>query len=287
MRKSLQAGASLLIFAFILLFLLVYLPEIFAGRQILDPVAFSIYSFSVKWYGILIALGALVAYLFINDEAKRRGIDRNTVESAVLVALIFGLIGARLGFVIQNVSYFLASPLEIFNTRLGGLSIHGALILGLVALYLYLKKSKKVQFGEIIDLVSPAVLLAIAIGRWGNLFNYEIVGQPTDFLWKMFVPLQYRVNDFSSSEFFHPVFLYESVLLAVLFIIYRLYLREKEIGFVYAFVGYCDVRIFVEFFRIDYRPIFVGLDLAQIVSFVIIIAVLLINQKIRAKNGKS
>jgi len=286
-RKPLVAGVLISLFAILSLFFLVRLPEIFSGREQLNPIAFSIFNFSVKWYGILIALGALSAYFFISFDAKYKKLDKNTVESAVLIALIFGLIGARAGFVIQNIPHFLSFPLEIFNTRMGGLSIHGALVLGLIALYLYLRKSKKISFSEIINLISPSVLIAIAIGRWGNLFNYEIIGRPTNVWWGMFVPLQYRIDEVMQYEFFHPVFFYESILLVVLFIFYRIFLTGKNVGFVYAFVGYCAVRIIVEFFRIDYRPIFVGFDLAQIVSFVIIICVVLINKKMGTKNGKS
>lgn len=274
----------LVLFIGIALLFLVFLPEVFSGKRQLESVALEIFGFEVRWYGIIIGFGALVGYFFILSDALRARMNRDNVESAVLISLVFGLFGARVGFALQNINHFLSFPLEFFNTRAGGLSIHGALICAAIALFVF-AKMKKLSFFDLINVVSPPVLLSIAIGRWGNFFNREIIGRPTDLPWKMFVPLSDRPKELISESFFHPVFLYESLALVLIFAIYWLFLRDKKIGFAYTFIGYCVVRIVVEFFRIDYKPIFVYLDLAQIVSFVIILLIAVINFYAR-RHGK-
>ena len=273
-NSALRASLAMALFAAVFLLFFVLLPEVFNGERELNPIAVSYGGLSVRWYGILIALGALVAYLLIESESKREKVESNQLESVVLLVLLFGLLGARLGFVIQNVTYFAHLPLEILKFYHGGLSIHGALIGGLVALYISTRKTK-LSFYKIANIISPPVLLAIAIGRWGNFFNQEIIGKPAQIPWKMYVAVLNRPVGLENVEFFHPVFLYESLALVLIFSLFWLFLRDKNIGLIYTLCGYCAVRIVVEFWRVDYKPIFLKFDLAQIVSFAIILLVLI------------
>lgn len=273
-QTPLFAGLCLGFFAFLAIIFLVFLPSVFSGGKTLDPIAFTVGPFAVRWYGLLIASGALIAYLLVDYESRKTKIALNSIESIVFISLFLGLIGARIGFIIQNVTFFRADPMEMLRIYHGGLSIHGAIAGGLLSL-LISAKYFKVKFLDLANLIFPPVLLAISIGRWGNFFNQEIIGQPATVPWKMYVNPDFRPEGFTETVFFHPVFLYESLSLLLIFIIYWRFLRKKQIGLVYTLTGYCAVRTVVEFWRIDYKPIFAGFDLAQLVSLGIIVAVLL------------
>lgn len=262
---------KLVAFIFVMLLFFVFLPSVFSGERSINGTAFAIGSFEVRWYGIMIGLGAIAAYSFIFAESKRKNVIPENIDSVILLVFVLGLIGGRLGFVIQNISYFSRNPLEMIKLYHGGLSIHGALICGLIAL-LISAKIFKVSFYKIADTIAPPVLLAIAIGRWGNFFNQEIIGQPTNVPWKMYVATFYRPAGFEGYTYFHPVFIYESLSLTIIFFLYWRLLRDRNIGLIFTLYAYCLVRIIVEFWRIDYKPIILGLDLAQIVSFAIILA---------------
>lgn len=277
MLKNPVLSSFIKILAFVLfaLLFLVFLPQVFSGRHELNPITASVGPLVLRWYGVLIALGAFIAYLIVDSESKRKKKNQGQIESIVFWTLFFGLIGARIGFAIQNISYFSEFPQEFFKLYHGGLSIHGALIGGIIALGIC-AKNFKTSFMEIANIISPPVLLAIAIGRWGNFFNQEIIGKPAYIPWKMYVGVANRPAGYESDSFFHPVFLYESLALIAAFLFYWKFLRDKNIGLAYTLSVYCLVRIIVEFWRIDYKPIVLGLDLAQIVSIAIIIAVILI-----------
>lgn len=262
--------AKLLVFVAVCLIFLIFLPAVFSGKTLLSPIAFSLDNLHVKWYGILIALGAVVAYGFIYTGAKSEKMNTDKIEAAIIWVFFSGLVGARIGFIVQNISYFFQNPLEMVKLYHGGLSIHGALIGGLIALAIC-SKVMKLPFYKISNVIAPPVLLAIGIGRWGNFFNQEIVGQPTNIWWKMYVSPLYRPDGYANFSYFHPVFLYEFISLTVIFLIYWYFLRKRGIGLVFTLIAYCLVRIIVEFWRIDYRPIWWKLDLAQVVSFAIIV----------------
>jgi len=274
-NPMLSSLVKVLAFVFLALLFLVFLPKVFSGERELNPIIASIGPLSLRWYGVLIALGAFIAYLIVDWESKRKKISQGQMESIVLWVLVSGLIGARIGFAVQNLSYFREFPQEFFKFYHGGLSIHGALIGGIIALGICARKYR-LPFIKIANIISPPVLLAIAVGRWGNFFNQEIIGKPASIPWKMFVSITNRPDGYESNSFFHPVFLYESIALIIVFSIYWKFLRNRNIGLTYTLCSYCLVRIVVEFWRIDYRPLFLKLDLAQIVSFAIILLTLVI-----------
>lgn len=236
-----------------------------------DPFLLKTYFISIRWYGLLIALGILLAYVLSLREARRKNINESSFDTIFLITTISGVLGARLGFVFQNTQYFFENPIEILKITDGGLSIHGALILGILGLVVSSLIIKTNPY-KMLNIISPQVLLGGAIGRWGNFFNQEIFGKPTNFFLKIFIDESHRPLQYSSINYFHPVFLYESVLLLLAYLLYLVLKRKLEKNaFVYTIIAYSIIRIAVEFLRIDYKPIVFGLDLAQILSISIII----------------
>ena len=181
-------------------------------------------SFPIYWYGILIVCGALAGAYVATLEAKRRGIDPDHVWNALLGALILGVIGARLYHVISSPTgttigwdYYVQNPIEILNFRQGGLGIYGAVLGGVLALYLYARYAK-LNFLTLVDIGVPGLFIGQAIGRWGNFFNQELYGFPTDLPWGIAIDAAHRLPVFADltkypveTTHFHPTFLYESL----------------------------------------------------------------------------
>jgi phosphatidylglycerol:prolipoprotein diacylglycerol transferase len=269
--KTLKNIFIILLVFFIVFFILFFIP----GKIILSPVIIDLGILKIKWYGALIATSIYLSYLLISKRYNKIFIKDN-FDYIFLITLVSGLIGARIGYAIQNLDYFATNPFDFFKIYQGGLSIHGGILGGMLGLWITAKKTK-LSFISLANIISPEVLLSIAIGRFGNFFNREIIGQPTNGIIKMFVEPQYRPAGLEDISYYHPVFLYESVLLLILyFYITRNTERIKKNGLLYLLIGYSAVRIVVEFFRIDYKPIFLIFDLAQLVSLAIILIVLLV-----------
>jgi phosphatidylglycerol:prolipoprotein diacylglycerol transferase len=149
------------------------------------------------------------------------------------------------------------NPLEIFMTWHGGLAIYGGVIGGIIGAFLYTKFRKKCSFTLLqgMDLAAALLPLAQCIGRWGNFFNYEAYGSPTNLPWKMFIPFQYRMPGYETYEYFHPTFLYESTWDFITFsILLFFYLKKRkhngETTALY-FIVYSIGRIFIEQLRLD------------------------------------
>jgi phosphatidylglycerol---prolipoprotein diacylglyceryl transferase len=181
-------------------------------------------SFPIYWYGILIVCGALAGAWIATIEAKRRNIDPDHIWNALLGALILGVIGARLYHVVSSPNgttigwdYYMQNPMEILNFRQGGLGIYGAVLGGVLAVYLYARYAK-LNFLTMIDIAVPGLFIGQAIGRWGNFFNQELYGFPTDLPWGIPIDAAHRLPLFADlTKFpvettrFHPTFLYESL----------------------------------------------------------------------------
>ncbi|MDH4358965.1 MAG: prolipoprotein diacylglyceryl transferase [Candidatus Berkelbacteria bacterium] len=235
-------------------------------------IAFDLGLWQIRWYGVLVAGAVLLSYFICARFLKKEGISSKQIDGSYLSVLVLGLIGARIGHVVQYLSYYFKDPVQMFEIWNGGLSIHGAIIGGALGLLLA-QFVFKVRLMTLANAISPQVLLSVAIGRWGNFFNEEITGRPYDGLFKLYVSPASRPLGFEGFEYFRPVFFYESALLFLayfLFLILRAKLGFKS-GFVYTLIIYNAVRFFVQFWRMDYKPIFGPFDLAQTVSFAIII----------------
>jgi len=236
--------------------------SIFNNLPVPDPVAFTIFSFDVMWYGILIATGIILATIFVYYRAPTHGIDQDRSLDFILICLPIGIIGARAYYVFFEWDYYVGDIYKIINIREGGLAIHGGLIFGMLAAAI-LCIIWKIRPFNLLDLVVPAIALAQSIGRWGNYFNSEAHGGPTSLPWGIIV----------NGEMVHPTFLYESIWCFVLFIVLLLIdNRRKFEGQVFLLYGilYSIERFFVEWLRTD--SLMLGsLKQAQMLSLSVIV----------------
>ena len=251
----------------------------------MSRVAFSIFNINIYWYSICILFGVIIAYFLIINESKKHGIDKNLISDLVFYTLIIGIIGARLYYVIFNLDYYLSNIIEILKIYNGGLAIHGGIIFGTIFLYYYCKK-KNINFIKILDIVSPSLIIAQSIGRWGNFFNKEAYGSITTLqnLKKLHIP-NFIINGMKiDGNYYYPTFLFESILCLIGFIIIILMRRNKniklgiQIGFY--FIWYGLIRFFIEIFRQDSLMLF-NLKMAQIISIILVIVgiILIIKSK--------
>lgn len=229
----------------------------------MDPVAFTIFGLEVRWYGILISSAVVIGTLLAMKEAKRRGINEDTILDLLLFVLPAAIIGARLHYVIFKWDNYKDNLIEILNIRGGGLAIHGAVIAGVIVGLIF-AKVKKISFWELADIVAPSLILGQSIGRWGNYANQEAYGGPTDLPWAIVVD---GVN-------VHPTFLYESIwsFLVFLFLVYYSRKRIKEDGevFLLYMILYSAGRIFIEGLRTD--SLMLGpIRVAQLISLTFIL----------------
>jgi phosphatidylglycerol:prolipoprotein diacylglycerol transferase len=220
----------------------------------------------IRYYGIILMLGALAGAWLADREARRRGQDNELVWDALVWVLIGGILGARLWHILTpppsmveqgiTTAYYLTHPLDALAIWRGGLGIPGAVIGGVLALYLYCRK-RKVSFLMWIDIVSPSLALGQAIGRWGNFVNQEIYGAPTDLPWGIFISPENRLPGYKDVSRYHPLFLYESLwnLANMFFLLWlsRRYadrLKPGDVFLVYL-VSYPVGRFLLEFLRLD------------------------------------
>ncbi|NTV90214.1 MAG: prolipoprotein diacylglyceryl transferase, partial [Clostridiales bacterium] len=177
---------------------------------------FGIEGFSIYWYGIIIALGFLLAVLLAMKNSKRFGLEPDNILDMIIFAAPMAIIGARLYYVIFSWDLFRDNPIDILNTRKGGLAIYGGVIFGILTAYVFCK-IKKIKPLKLIDFGVPYLVMAQGIGRWGNFFNQEAFGVQTNLPWRMNgdVINQYLlgVNPSIDLSLFgvHPTFLYESI----------------------------------------------------------------------------
>jgi len=262
----------LAIFALGIIFMIIiWIIEVFHGEKRVSPVAFSLGSWNIYWYGITFALAFLAGLAVLLKEARRAKLHSDLIINFVFGGTICGFLGARLVFAFLNWDYYYHHPLQTLNIWQGGLSLHGALLGGLIFIIVY-SLIKKVNYWQILDIFAPAMLLGQVIGRWGNFFNQELFGYPTKWWLKMYISPFNRPYEYRSFAYFHPVFLYESFLCLVALIILLIIRRRKFIKtgevFLWYLISYSTIRFFIEFIRIEPK-IFLGLTLAQIVSIII------------------
>jgi phosphatidylglycerol:prolipoprotein diacylglycerol transferase len=171
----------------------------------------------VRWYGALIVGGAMLAGWLASRRAARRGYDPEHVWNLLLLGMILGIAGARAYYVAFQWPEFAGRSLfDIINPATGGLAIHGALIGALAAALIYTRRNK-LPFVEWLDICLPAMIVAQAIGRWGNFFNQEAYGRPTPFGFGVKIDQEHRLPpynnmaEYPAGTLFHPTFLYESI----------------------------------------------------------------------------
>ena len=248
-----------------------------------NPVAFTIGSIEVYWYGILIALALVLAVILAVKQAKSLNFPEGLVYDTILMIIPCAIIGARLYFVACNLDFYTKNPLEIFNLRNGGLAIYGGVILVFIG-GLVMCRIRKIPFRELADYCVVYLPLGQAIGRWGNFFNQECFGTNTTLPWGMTSStveayLKSNCPTLVATMPVHPTFLYESLAdLAIFFIL--LYIRKRskipfETSCAY-FALYGTARFFIEGMRTDSLYIGnTGIRTSQLLSLILIIAALL------------
>lgn len=222
----------------------------------------------MHFYGITIALAILASFLLAKKRAKLFKIPSEEVENIYLLLIPFCLFGARIYHIFHQWQYYSSNPKEIIVVWQGGLGIYGAIIGGIIALFIY-SKVKGLSFLTIFDFLSPSIALTQAIGRLANFFNQEVFGPPTNLSWKVYISLENRPFFWQQYSYFHPLFLYESLFmlfgcLLLLFLGSKFPKREGLISGAY-FILYGSVRFLTEFGRFDTWQIS-GFKLAQILS---------------------
>ncbi len=234
------------------------------------PIALEIGSLSIRWYGLLIASAIILGTFLAQKLAQSRGVDPETVGDMVIWLVIGAIPCARLYYVLFEWQRFQTQPwYKAFAIWEGGIAIHGAIIGGAIAGILFCKR-QKISIWLMADIIMPAVILGQAIGRWGNFFNSEAFGAPTDLPWKLLIPLNRRPPELVNFSYFHPTFLYESlwnlgVFAILIFVFTRIpKIRIGTITMLYA-IAYSIGRFWIEGLRTD--SLMVGtLRTAQMIS---------------------
>jgi phosphatidylglycerol---prolipoprotein diacylglyceryl transferase len=257
------------------------------------PILITFGPINVYWYGLFIVTGILAALLVILKLAGYHKVDKNIIIDSAFYLIIGGIIGGRIFHIFLELDYYLKNPLNIFKLWQGGLAIHGAIIAGIILVWRVAKKHK-INFWLLTAIYVPGLAIAQAIGRWGNYFNQELFGKPTDLPWGIPIEPANRILEYYNSNFFHPAFLYESIGSLIIFIIliilhFRIIKNSKTVitddsscnnkfmNIVLAYLlMYSILRFSLEFIRIDPTPVLFGWRLPQITSFLIILLVMVI-----------
>ena len=217
----------------------------------------------VTFYGIFIMTGVVIAWMVTRNRFVARGGDGEVAERIVIRVVAYGFLGARMAYVITHFARFEGEWWKVIAIWEGGLALYGGLTAGAIVMYIYTKKWGA-SLPDFLDSVAPAVPLAQALGRFGNYFNQELFGTPTDLPWGLEIAPEFRPPAYPNAETFHPTFLYESVLnVALAFIIIwvgKRYpsMRGRLIG-IY-FIGYGLIRFLMELIRTDTTFRFIGLS---------------------------
>ncbi|HIK12362.1 MAG TPA: prolipoprotein diacylglyceryl transferase [Oscillatoriaceae cyanobacterium M33_DOE_052] len=228
---------------------------------------------TLRWYGLLIATAVLTGVMLSQYLAKQRRLNPEIIGDLAIWLVVGAIPCARIYYVIFEWPQYAQNPGDIIAIWKGGIAIHGAIIGGAVAAWIF-ARLQKISFWQLADLIAPSLILGQAIGRWGNFFNSEAFGRPTDLPWKLYIPPTQRPWDYLKFEYFHPTFLYESLwnlmvfaLLLVLFfqgIQGKLQLKLGTIFLTY-FAAYSTGRLWIEGLRTD--SLMLGpLRIAQMVS---------------------
>jgi phosphatidylglycerol---prolipoprotein diacylglyceryl transferase len=250
------------------------------------PGGFELGPLTIRFYGIILMLGAVTAAFLADREARRRGLNSELVWDGLIWVLVGGIIGARIWHILTppasmvergiDTAYYLTHPLDAIAIWNGGVGIPGAVIGGLLALYIFSKR-RQLSFPIWADIAAPALALGQAIGRWGNYVNQEVYGGPTDLPWAITIDPPYRLPGFQQYSTYHPLFLYESIWnfanMAFLLWLGRRHgdrLKPGDVMLAYLII-YPVGRFFLEFLRLDASEIG-GINANQTLMLVVALA---------------
>lgn len=230
---------------------------------------------SIHIYSLCILIGIVCAYFLIIREAERFNIKKEDVSDMLFYTIIFGILGARIYYCLFNIDYYALNILDIFKIWEGGLAIHGGIIAGAITVIFYCKK-KNINLLLMFDILVVGLILAQAIGRWGNFFNAEAHGGVTTLshLKSLYLPKFIIDGMYIDGNYYIPTFLYESIWCLMGFLI-MFFLRHKsfnKIGYLtgFYFIFYGFERFLVEGLRTD-SLMFLSLKVAQIISIIMLI----------------
>ncbi|MBC6475927.1 MAG: prolipoprotein diacylglyceryl transferase [Hormoscilla sp. GM102CHS1] len=231
----------------------------------------------LRWYGLLIASAVLIGLFLSQYLASRRQVDPELLGDLAVWLVIGAIPCARIYYVLFQWQNYAEHPGDIIAIWKGGIAIHGAIIGGILAALIFARLNR-IPFWQLADLVAPSLILGQAIGRWGNFFNSEAFGGPTDLPWKLFIPPDLRLLEYIDFEYFHPTFLYESLwnlmVFGLLLTLFFRGLRGKprlKLGtlFLVYMISYSLGRFWIEGLRTD--SLMLGpLRIAQVVSLLAI-----------------
>ncbi len=242
----------------------------------MDKIALDLGFIQIYWYSIFIFLGFLIGSSIFYFEAKKQKLSEELITNLIFYIVIFSLLGARLYYVIFNLSYYLSNPLKIFAVWEGGLAIHGGIVAALFFLIYYCRKHN-INIYKLVDIIVLGLIIGQAIGRWGNFFNQEAYGKITTYENLSFLHIpQFIINNmYILGKYRQPTFLYESLSCTIGFIIMllvrKLYkrLQVKDLTAFYL-IWYGLTRLIIEYFRSD--SLMLGkIKIAMLVSSLFII----------------
>ena len=239
------------------------------------PILVKLGPITIRWYGLLIATAVLIGVNLSQYLAKRRHVNSELLSDLAIWLVIGAIPAARLYYVIFEWQEYVGNPGRIIAIWQGGIAIHGAIIGGAIAALIF-ARLKRTSFWQLADLVSPSLILGQAIGRWGNFFNSEAFGSPTNLPWKLYIPFERRPPDLANFEYFHPTFLYESLwdvmVFLLLMVLFFRSLRGKPklklgtLALIYL-PAYSLGRLWIEGLRTD--SLMLGsLRVAQVISLI-------------------
>jgi len=240
-------------------------PGLWGLKFNIGRVAFTVFNIRIYWYGIIIAFGFLLAVMLGMKDSRKFGLDPDTIIDLVLFAAPVAIITARLYYVIFSWDMFKDNPIDIINTRKGGLAIYGAVIGAVIVAYIFAKK-RKINVLNLFDFASPYLALAQGIGRWGNFVNQEAYGTPTTLPWGM-------TGSTIGDTPVHPTFLYESLWNIALFIFLLWFRKRKKLNgeaFFLYLILYGAGRFWIEGLRTD--SLMLGsMRVSQVLSFIFVV----------------
>jgi len=256
-----------------------------------SAIAFQLGPITFPWYGIGYAVGLFLAAWVIMKEAKRRGFDPNLVPNGMIVVAVAAIIGGRLYHVIDQWALYRDDPLKIVLPPYSGLGAYGGLLTGIIALFLY-TRWKRLEFWTWMDIAAPGVFVMQGVARWGNFFNQELYGPPTNLPWGIAIDCAHRVAEYACppgsdpgatlGQHFQPLFLYESISgflgAATLLWLARRFpkrLRPGDIAMIFI-IWYSLVRFSLEYMRAGYNWTFFGIPTAQVVSLLFVAFAILV-----------
>lgn len=226
---------------------------------------FSVFGFSIYYYGVILAFAIFVG-ITLADKIAKKYYNQIFVYEQAFYLVIMGLLGARLYFCLLT-----NNCLHLLNIRNGGLSIHGAIIAGVLTLYFFSKKYK-FSFLKLCDIYAVSLPLAQSIGRWGNYINSEAFGKPTEYFLKLYIAPYFRPLEYENYKYFHPTFLYESILdLLLFFVLYKLIIKKhKNAGFISGIylISYAVIRSLIEPLRLDCTSFLFNIPVPIIISVI-------------------